>query len=246
MALAKKMKMVPTLLDARTSYETAPQSGPATRVVGYASIVYVEDKEGSTFLDKKEKNNLETKSLSDGTKKYLLTLARQALELATNDKTMSEPDVAVVPQEARDKAGCFVTLTMKGQLRGCIGYIQGIKPLYLAVMDNARNAALNDPRFSPVTSGDAAQIVVEISVLTEPEPIVYKDPQDLLQQIVPGQDGIILQKENHQSTFLPQVWEQLTNKVSFLEHLSIKGGMSADAWKSAYVKRYRAIHFSEK
>jgi AmmeMemoRadiSam system protein A len=160
------------------------------------------------------------KDLPGEVKSFLLKLARQSLEAS-------------------------VTLTINGNLRGCIGYIEGIKPLFEAVIDNAENAALSDPRFPSVTPGELSRIRVEISVLTHPEPLDYKDPQDLLNKLMPNIDGIILQNNFHQSTFLPQVWEQLPDKVQFLEHLSIKGGMPADGWKTATVKRYRAIHFQE-
>jgi AmmeMemoRadiSam system protein A len=112
-------------------------------------------------------------------------------------------------------------------------------------MDNARNAALSDPRFPAVTSEELSRVRIEISVLTAPQELPYSSPEDLLDKLVPGVDGIILQKGFHQSTFLPQVWDELSDKVSFLQHLSVKGGMAPDGWKTATVKRYRALHFQE-
>ena len=181
--------------------------------------------------------------LAPEVKTFLLTLARQNLEAAVNDRPPVAPKDT--PSVVREHCGCFVTLTKQGELRGCIGYIEGIKPLFEAVMDNAKNAALEDPRFPPVTPSELKGIKVEVSVLTKPQPLEYKDPQDLLNKLVPGEDGIILTSGFHQSTFLPQVWEQLSDKVDFLEHLSLKGGMPIDGWKTAKVKRYRAIHFQE-
>jgi AmmeMemoRadiSam system protein A len=181
--------------------------------------------------------------LSPDVKAFLLKLARRNLEAAVKDQPPAAPsDTPAVTKEYR---GCFVTLTKKGELRGCIGYIEGIKPLFEAVMDNAKNAALEDPRFPPVSPGELADIKVEVSVLTRPQPLEYKDDKDLLGKLVPGEDGIILTSGFHQSTFLPQVWEQLPDKVDFLQHLALKGGMPIDGWKTAKVKRYRAIHFSE-
>ena len=142
--------------------------------------------------------------------------------------------------------GCFVTLTMGGNLRGCIGYIEGIKPLYEAVIDNAKNAALGDPRFSNVSPGELSKIKVEVSVLTKPEPLEYDGVDDLLGKLEPGRDGIILRKGYSQSIYLPQVWDQLPDKVEFLEHLSRKAGLGKDDWKSAQYRRYFAIHFEEK
>jgi AmmeMemoRadiSam system protein A len=92
---------------------------------------------------------------------------------------------------------------------------------------------------------ELSEIKIEVSVLTKPEPIEYKDSADLLNKIVAGVDGLILTKGYYQSTYLPQVWEQLPDKIQFLENLSVKGGMPPDGWKTANVKRYRAIHFQE-
>jgi|WetSurMetagenome_2_1015567.scaffolds.fasta_scaffold198992_1 uncharacterized protein len=176
-------------------------------------------------------------------KNFLLKLARESLEASV--KNLPAPQPEHVPEIAKKWQGCFVTLTISGELRGCIGYIEGIMPLYQAVIDNAKNAALSDPRFPAVSPDELKLIRVEVSVLTPPVPLDYKDPQDLLGKIVPNEDGIILKTGFHQSTFLPQVWEELPDKVQFLEHLSRKGGMPSDGWKTASVKRYRAIHFQE-
>jgi uncharacterized protein len=183
------------------------------------------------------------KDLPAEVKSFLLRLARESLEASVNHRQIPKPENP--PEVTKQRQGCFVTLTIGGALRGCIGYIEGIKPLFEAVIDNAGNAALSDPRFPPVTPAELSRIRIEVSVLTPPAALDYKDPQDLLGKLVPNEDGIILQKGFHQSTFLPQVWEQLPDKVEFLEHLSMKGGMPADGWKTATVKRYRAIHFQE-
>lgn len=183
--------------------------------------------------------------LPSDVKTFLLNLARQSLEACVKGKPMPKP--LNPPEITKKNQGCFVTLTKSGNLRGCIGYIEGIKPLFEAVIDNAKNAAQSDPRFPEVTPDELSGIRVEISVLTPPEPLDYKDPRDLLNKLVPGRDGVILQSGFHQSTYLPQVWEHFAdNKVDFLEELSVKGGMSRDGWKTASVKRYRAIHFQEK
>jgi AmmeMemoRadiSam system protein A len=188
-------------------------------------------------------NNADPKDLPADVKTFLLTLARQSLEAGVKGQPLPKPENP--PESTKPKQGCFVTLTKDGQLRGCIGYIEGIKPLYEAVIDNARNAALSDPRFPAVTPDELPAITIEISALTPPRPLEYKDPQDLLNKIKPGEDGVILQNGYHQSTYLPQVWEQLPNKLRFLENLSMKGGMEPDGWKTASVKTYRAIHFQE-
>jgi AmmeMemoRadiSam system protein A len=176
-------------------------------------------------------------------KAFLLKLARDNVDASVKGLPPVAPDNP--PALTKEFRGCFVTLTKRGGLRGCIGYIEPIKPLYEAVIDNAKNAALQDPRFAPVGPNELSEIKIEVSVLTKPEPIGYKDSADLLNKIVAGVDGIILSKGFHQSTYLPQVWEQLPDKVQFLENLSTKGGMPPDGWKTADVKRYRAVHFQE-
>jgi MEMO1 family protein len=229
MALAKRMDLTAVKVDARTSFETAPQFGSQARVVGYASIA---------FRKKKADHQL-----SHELQHYLLKLARESLEASVNRKPLPSPDT--ITSVLKDNRGCFVTLTLNGSLRGCIGYIDPIKPLYCAVIENARNAALSDPRFSPVTAKDLNKIRIEVSVLTIPENLIYKDSNDLLGKLRSHVDGVILQNGPYQSTFLPQVWEQLPDKITFLEHLAMKGGMSRDGWKNANVKVYQAQHFEE-
>ncbi len=236
MHLARKMMLKPHLLDARTSYETAPQYGSDSRVVGYASIIY-SDKSGSGLLSS------EISVLKAEHKSFLLRLARNSLNAAVQKKAVT--DTAEMPEILKDNRGCFVTLTSKGDLRGCIGYIEPIKPLYLAVMENAENAALKDPRFPPVTVNELSGIKVEVSVLTKPQPLEFSTPDELLKKLVPGVHGVILRKGFYQSTYLPQVWEQLPDKLKFLEQLSLKAGMPRDGWKTSEVRVYTAEHFSE-
>lgn len=237
MHLARKMNLKACKLDARTSYETAPQYGSQSKVVGYASIAFVES------VDDGLKSGGESSVLSSELKKYLLDLARESMVMAV--KGMKPPAAEKVPAALKESSGCFVTLTINGNLRGCIGYIEPVKPLYQAVIDNARNAALSDPRFSPVKQEELGRIAVEVSVLTKPVPLEYSGPDDLLSKLRPGVHGVILQKGPFQSTFLPQVWEQLPDKVMFLEHLALKGGMQRDGWKTSLVKTYQAEHFQE-
>lgn len=243
MHLGKQLGLKPVKLDARTSYDTAPQHCPKTRVVGYAAIAYVSPEAARQFGGSEPERKNAADALSDQTKTFLLGIARGSLEAAVTGTRFAAP--ADVPEEVKEHRGCFVTLTAKGALRGCIGYIEPIKPLLQAVIDNAANAALNDPRFPKVTSDEVAGIKIEISVLTPPEPLHYKNPEELLARLVPGRDGVILRNGNHQSTYLPQVWEQLPGKVAFLEQLSLKGGMPRDGWKHAEVSTYRAVHFEE-
>ncbi|MCX7727545.1 MAG: AmmeMemoRadiSam system protein A, partial [Chitinispirillaceae bacterium] len=246
MSIAKKKGLKAIKLDARTSFETAPQYSPPERVVGYAAIAFVpsdhKKDNNKQEAENKKKENSET-HLTEEAKKFLLKIARESLEAAVNGKKYTPPEPTL--PKLKENSGCFVTLTKNGELRGCIGYIEPIKPLYIAVAENALNAALRDYRFPQVTPEELKSIKIEISVLTKPVPLPYKDEQDLLNKLVPGRDGVILSKDGHQSTYLPQVWEQLPDKRLFLEQLSLKGGMPKDGWKTAEVKTYQVIHFNE-
>jgi AmmeMemoRadiSam system protein A len=154
---------------------------------------------------------------------------------------------ADLPAYLLENKGCFVTLTKIGQLRGCIGNILPEKPLAAAVISNARLAALNDSRFSPVTPQELNKIEVEVSVLTVPEPLRFTSPDDLLQRLRPRVDGVVLQIGTRRSTFLPQVWEQLPDANDFLNHLSEKAGLTPLAWREpgAQVAIYHVEAFKE-
>lgn len=180
--------------------------------------------------------------LSKTHQKLLLTLARKTLESYFQKK---DYNLENLPEEFKEKRGVFVTLHQQGELRGCIGYILPFKLLYQGIKENALNAAFHDPRFPSLKKEELPAIQIEISVLTPPKKLEFKDEKDLLDKLKPNVDGVILQKSGRQSTFLPQVWEQLPDKTEFLEHLSLKAGLSKDAWKTAEILTYQAEVFSE-
>jgi AmmeMemoRadiSam system protein A len=146
------------------------------------------------------------------------------------------------------KGGVFVTLTLKGSLRGCIGTLTSQEALVQNVRENALNAAFRDPRFSPLTMDEFKRTAVEVSVLSPPEPLAYADPEDLLARIRPGVDGLILRKGAASATFLPQVWKQLPRREDFLSHLCLKAGLPAQAWRTEdlSVETYQVQYFEEK
>jgi len=144
--------------------------------------------------------------------------------------------------------GCFVTLKKNGQLRGCIGHILPQEPLYRAVMDNARSAATRDTRFPrPVQPEELEEIEIEVSVLTVPQRLEFDTPDDLLNKLRPRVDGVVLRIGRRQSTYLPQVWEDLPEKETFLGHLSAKAGLPPGAWQTpeTAVWTYQAEAFKE-
>lgn len=122
------------------------------------------------------------------------------------------------------KGAAFVTLTYENSLRGCIGSILARRALIEDVVENAISAAFSDPRFQPLRSDEFSHLRVEVSVLSEPELIVYDNYDDLLKKVQPNIDGLILKHHSYQGTFLPQVWKQLPTPELFLEHLSMKAG----------------------
>jgi AmmeMemoRadiSam system protein A len=178
----------------------------------------------------KEGAMTETDKLTEEEGKYLVETARKTIQKALfTPKDKSEPEPASSPK-FQERRGTFVTLTINGGLRGCIGHIIPQESLIEGVRVNAMNAAFRDPRFRPLSQNEFEKIRVEVSILTAPKPLSYTDTNDLLAKLRPGTDGLIIRKGYHQATFLPQVWEQLPNKKDFLTHLCLKAGLAGDAW----------------
>jgi AmmeMemoRadiSam system protein A len=167
-------------------------------------------------------------------KEVLLKLARMAiLEEFEGKKLINKEDFLAKYPFLAEKRACFVTLKLKNKprgsnLRGCIGSILPYRPLIDDVIANAKAAAFEDPRFSPLTPQEYELIKIEISLLTIPQKVEYEDKKDLMQKIRPGVDGVILQLANHQATFLPSVWEELPAFDLFFAHLCLKAGLPGD------------------
>ena len=143
------------------------------------------------------------------------------------------------PEPLTQEAATFVTLEKNGQLRGCIGSLQAHRPLILDLVANAYRAGFKDPRFKPVTTEELPEIEASISLLSEPEPMTFADEADLLSQLRPGIDGLILKDAGRRGTFLPQVWEQLPTATEFFTRLKGKAGLPANHWsETVQVKRY--------
>jgi AmmeMemoRadiSam system protein B/AmmeMemoRadiSam system protein A len=167
-------------------------------------------------------------SLTPSEKSALLKLARDTIEEYVRKRKTPDPRSGPyeITPSLREHRGAFVTLKKHETLRGCIGYIRPIEPLFETVQQNAINAATRDSRFSPVKPNELSSIEIEISALTVPELVAsYQD-------IVLGEHGIILKKGSQQAVFLPQVApEQGWDLAETLRHLSLKAGLSEDAWK---------------
>jgi AmmeMemoRadiSam system protein A len=184
----------------------------------------------------------------------LLALARGAICAALEDALALAPAPSRVPPPRLDAAwlraagACFVTLTRKGRLRGCIGSVRARRPLGDDVRANARAAALADPRFPPLTVAELADVRIEVSLLSPPAPLpAAASEEEALAALRPGIDGIILEYggEAH-ATFLPQVWESLPAPQDFLSHLKHKAGLPPDFWSPALrLQRYTVTRWEE-
>lgn len=162
-------------------------------------------------------------------KKLLLQLAKQAIESRLNNSKLSL-SVGSLPESLKIKQACFVTLTSKGNLRGCIGHILPVQPLWQDIIENAQAAAFSDPRFFPLSEEEFKQTNIEISLLSLPLRLDYKTTDELLDYLSKQKPGVILKKGHYQATFLPQVWDELTEPKEFLTHLSLKAGLSPKEW----------------
>jgi len=180
--------------------------------------------------------------LTDAEKTVLLRMARAAITAGAAGETAPATDPALDLTALSETRGVFVTLRRRGRLRGCIGYIEGVKPLAEAVIDNALAAAFRDPRFEPVTAGEVANLEIEISALTPLRAVgSWRDIE------VPRQ-GVVLTRGVHKSVFLPQVAaEQGWGRDTMLSHLAMKAGLSPDAWREgAAFQVFEADVFAEK
>ena len=144
--------------------------------------------------------------------------------------------------------GTFVTLKIRGRLRGCIGNLTAAESVLEGIQRNAVNAAFHDPRFSALTPDELDQTRIEVSILTEPQPLRYRDGPDLLRKLRAHVDGVIIRSGHRSATFLPQVWEQLPRPEDFLTHLCLKAGLPSDFWQGSEleVSTYQVQYFEEK
>lgn len=164
----------------------------------------------------------------------LLKLAREIIlrEFGKENEDFDALKIKVSSLILKENRGTFVTLHEKGELRGCIGNIDPVKTVWNGVKDNAKHAAFNDSRFSPLSYEELKHATIEISILTRPEKLDYTDADDLISRLRPEIDGVIIKKQDQSATFLPQVWQQLKDPQAFLMHLCMKAGLPSDEWKS--------------
>jgi AmmeMemoRadiSam system protein A len=170
----------------------------------------------------------------------LLATAAQAIESGLAQVQDAAPNVATLPAELQIERASFVSLTLRGQLRGCCGTLEPRRPLAQDVWHNARASAFGDPRFPPLQYWEWRQSDMEISVLSPLERLYVRSESELLRLLNPGVDGLIVAWRGTRATFLPKVWEQLPDPRDFLQHLKHKAGWGLDFWAvDVKVWRYR-------
>ncbi len=173
--------------------------------------------------------------ISKPQQKKLLSLARKSIETAFENKSpKAEGDFL------NEKRGVFVTLKINNQLRGCIGFPEPVLPLGEAIIESARQAAFNDPRFPELDKSELKHVKIEMSVLTKPEEVKAKTPLERAKKIKVGEDGLIVRRGIFSGLLLPQVASEYKwNEEEFLNQTCIKAGLPFDAWKQPDTKVYK-------
>jgi AmmeMemoRadiSam system protein A len=180
---------------------------------------------------KDQPGNPEEGDYSPEEKALLHKLARGAIEHRLLGKPL--PSLEEETPRLGEKRGAFVTLKRQGQLRGCIGYTQAVKPLSRTIMEMAQAAAFQDPRFPPLAGSELKDLDIEISVLTPFR--LIKD----VQEIQVGKHGLFMERGGRSGLLLPQVaTEYQWDRQTFLQHTCLKAGLPRDAWKDAATRIY--------
>ncbi|MDH3761122.1 MAG: AmmeMemoRadiSam system protein A [Gammaproteobacteria bacterium] len=185
--------------------------------------------------------------LSDTEQARLLGIARQSIAEGLASGRALQVDLEQMQENLRGRAAVFITLTRSGELRGCVGSLQAVEPLAQAVATSAFNAAFRDRRFGQLRDDELDAIRIEISVLSEMEPIDADSRRILLDSLQPGVDGLLLEDGGYRSTFLPKVWEKIGSAEEFLQQLLLKAGLGAGHWSNTLrCHRYYTFSFAEK
>lgn len=237
--LARRQHFGISLIDYRNSGDTA---GSKDSVVGYGAYILNPKKtqQGQSTGESPAKGARYT--WQDG--QALLTLARQSITQGLSTGSALSVDPSLFDAHLQQQRACFVTLKKNGQLRGCIGSLEACQPLVSDVAHNAWAAAFKDPRFPPLTRDELDAIEIHLSLLSVPEPMAFSSEADLISQLRPQIDGLILEDQGHRGTFLPSVWESLSQREQFWNELKRKANLPYDHWSdSLKVSRYTTQAF---
>ncbi len=168
--------------------------------------------------------------LAEAHRTILLDTAWQSIRYGLANGTPLKVAAERFEAPLSEPGASFVTLHEHGELRGCIGSLQAFRPLIADVAENAFSAAFHDPRFPALQRQELADLTLDISLLSAPQAMTFSSEQDLLGQLRPHQDGLIVQEGPHRGTFLPSVWESLPEPGRFLQQLKLKAGLAPDHW----------------
>jgi hypothetical protein len=169
-------------------------------------------------------------ALAEGEVPALLDLAEGAIAEGLAGHRPSVPPEELLPPSLRQRRGVFVTLTVEGDLNGCIGSIEGVEPLGHGVARHAWSAAFADPRFPPLQRHELGRLRIEVSVLSPLAAVPAASREELIGQLRPGVDGLLLATRNQSAVFIPAVWHQLPDPRSFVDRLQAKAGMRPGSW----------------
>lgn len=176
--------------------------------------------------------------LTDRHRQFLKELAKKSIVYGLKHKQPLPIDLSALDEELTVPRATFVTLEKHGQLRGCIGMLEACRPLAEDIADNSYAAAFSDSRFLPVTEEELDDLSIHISILNPAERIHCESEGELLTLLRPNVDGLILEDGMHRATFLPSVWESLSNPTEFVHNLKIKADLPPNYW-SPQVRAYR-------
>ena len=189
-------------------------------------------------------SSIDANQLDADSRITLLGVARESIVHGLRHGRPLDTDGDYYPPALRIPRASFVTLETGDELRGCIGTLEARRSLVEDVAGNAFSAAFRDPRFPPLHADELAQLGIHISVLSPPQPMAFDSEGDLIAQLRPGADGLILSAPGHRGTFLPSVWESLPQPEEFLRQLKRKAGLPANYWShDIAVERYTAETF---
>lgn len=211
--------------------DSSEGNGDRSRVVGYGAWAFYP---------------INSAMLNRNSQEVLLGLARETIATSLADRSVAATTNARTPTPLQTRAASFVTLTLRGMLRGCVGSIEPCRALALDVAENAISAAFRDPRFPTVTHSELPELRIKVAVLSKAQEMRFETQEEALSRIEPELDGLILTSAERRGVFLPAVWERLPHPREFLEALKQKAGLPPDYWaKDVKLHRFRVESFEE-
>lgn len=216
---AKNLGLTPTTLEVKNSGDTA---SPHDRVVGYGSWTFSHEIDASDL------------PLNEDNKRELLRIASTTIQRAAHGKPFPKVSVGTFSVPLQRPGASFVTLSKNGRLRGCLGSLSAYRPLVVDVAERGYASTIKDPRFKPLTPADLPGIHMEVAVLTAAQSMSFADETDMLGQLRPGTDGLIIQDQGKRATFLPKVWDDIRQPEQFLNRLRQKAGLDPNHWSATF------------